>query len=379
MNNGKIMLSATRVSMFLQCKYRYWLNYVLHRPKLPSTAFKLGISVHKALEIAGKIWQKKEKFTAYDIGKIKKAYIDKAVEEGIDDLAIYNEGLFLVLEKLKEFEVGRILSAETRFEISTNDGIPIIGAMDKVVELDSDTILIVDYKTNKFVYTAEEMKNDIQLSMYDLVASIKFPNYKRIILCLDFLRSEPMYAYRTNRARKEFSQYLVAIYNEMLNFEEKDAKPSFNDMCSWCDFRGECPTYIEASRKDKLFKKNLEDFEEGELVSEYLDIKSRKRALDNYERRLKNHIIKKIDVDSRDLSSENKSLYVRQNPLVVYDPKTVYSNVPLEEFFKMVTVSKRSVDEFLENDQMGKNKVVETATRNYTNPFLAVRNIKKNS
>jgi len=377
MDKKKISMSATRMSMFLQCKWKYWSNYVLHKPKLPNISFKLGISVHDSLKIAGLIWKKKEKFTAYDFGKVKKMYTEIAAKEGIQDLSVYDEGMRMVLEKMREFEVGKIVTVEDKFNVTTNEGVPIIGAMDKTVELNEDTLLVVDYKTSKFVYTPVEMKNDTQLSIYDIVANIKFPQYKRIILCLDYLRSEPVYTYRTNKERKSFSQYMSAVYNEMVNLEEKDAKPALNDMCNWCDFRNECPAYIEATKSDKLFKKKLEDQKEDELVGEYLDIRNRKRALDNYEKRLKSYIMEKIRNDERDLVGENNIVYVRQNPSVVYDPKTVYKFVQLNDFLKMVKISKRSFDEYTEDNPIDKSKIIETATKKYTNPFLAVRNIKR--
>jgi len=261
--------------------------------------------------------------------------------------------------------------------VTTDDGVMLTGALDKVIELADDSLLISDYKTSKFVYTQVEMKNDIQLSMYDVVANIKFPQYKRIILCLDYLRSGPVYTYRSNKERKSFSQYLLAVYNEMLNLKEKDVEPSLNDMCNWCDFRNECPAYIEAAKKDKVLKKKLEDQDEDELVSEYLDIRSRKRVLDSYEKRLKFYILEKIKNDEKDLVGGNSVIYIRQNPSTVYDPKVVYKSVPLNAFLKMITVSKRLFDEYVEDSPIDKSKIIETATKNYTNPFLAVRNINR--
>jgi len=44
---------------------------------------------------------------------------------------------------------------------------------------------------------------------------------------------------------------------------------------------------------------------------------------------------------------------------------------------KMVKISKRSFDEYTEDNPIDKSKIIETATKKYTNPFLAVRNIKR--
>jgi len=367
MSTNKIKMSATRMSMYLQCKWKYWCNYVLHLPRKPNISFKLGISIHEALKVAGLIWKKKENFTKYDIQKIKESYRKEAAKEGIENMGVYNEGMLMLTSKLKDFESGKIIDVEDRFEVTTDEGIMLIGAIDKAVELADDSLLIVDYKTSKFNYTAEEMKNDIQLSIYDIAASIKFPKYKRIILCLDYLRSEPAFTYRSYRERKSFTQYMLAVYNEMLSLKEKDATATLNEFCNWCDFKDECPEY-----------RNPESCTDGELASEYVRIKNKKRILDGYERKLKGYILTKIKADEEDLKDDDKVIYVRQNPSTTYDPKTVHGVVPLNEFLRMISVSKKKVDDYLEGmPAIDKSKIMGTATKSYTNPFLAIRTIRK--
>lgn len=379
MSTNKIVISATRVSMFLQCRWKYWCNYILHLPKKPNISFKVGLAVHEALKVAGLIWQKKENFTSYDIRKIKEVYRKTAAQEGIEDMGVYNDGLLMLTSKLKDFEVGKIIAVEDKFKVTTDDGVMTTGALDKVIELEDDTLLIVDYKTSKFYYTPDEMKNDIQLSMYDVAASIKFSKYKRIILCLDYLRGEPLYTYRTYRDRKNFTKYMLAVYHEMLNLEEKNAKPTINDFCNWCDFREHCPAYKEAADiHSKIERKNPAKCTDEELVKEYTDIKNRKRILDDYEKKLKIYIMKKIDSEQENLEGSGKEIYIRQNPRVNYDPKIVYNTVPLNEFLQMVSVYKKKLDEYMESIPSGdKNKIVENATKEYTNAFLAVKNISK--
>ena len=52
----KIKLSATRINSYLQCKQRYWFNYVDKIEKLPNPVFALGLACHETLETAGKLW-----------------------------------------------------------------------------------------------------------------------------------------------------------------------------------------------------------------------------------------------------------------------------------------------------------------------------------
>ena len=130
-----VMLSATKMKMFLTCRWKYWCNYELKLPKKPNVSFKLGIAVHDSLAEAGKIWMVNERFTSGDIEKIKKVYNRTAAREGISDTMIYHEGLQMVLARLKQFVNGKIISIEDKFEVTTNEGIILVGAMDKVEKL----------------------------------------------------------------------------------------------------------------------------------------------------------------------------------------------------------------------------------------------------
>ena len=369
-------MSATRMQMYLQCRWKYYCNYILHLPRKSNPSFKLGIAVHESLAVAGDIWKLNEKFIAEDIVKIKAKYNKVAAKEGIADTNVYHEGLAMVMARVNDFANGTILTVEDRFKVTTDAGVMLMGAMDKVEELNGDTILVTDYKTSKYFETTSELKADIQLSVYDAVASIKYPNYKRIILSLDYLRGSPVYTYRTEEERKEFMEYMLAIYAEMLILKKEKCVPMLNDMCSWCDFTDNCTAYQEALSGKSFIKKKPEEYDTEELVKDYLDIKSRKRIIDNREKQLKFYILDKIKSDEEDVIGQGKRLYIRQNSSTAYDPKSVFEAMPLDEFLNAVKITKREVDEFLVKNPATKPKIMETATKNYTSPFLAHKNLK---
>ena len=376
-NSDIIVMSATRMKMYLDCKWRYWCNYVLRLPRKPNVSFKLGIAVHEALALAGQIWMSKEKFDKSDIEKIKDRYNKVAAKEGIADTNIYHDGMQMVLSRVKSFVNGKILTIEDKFNVATNEGVMLTGAMDKVEELHDDTILVTDYKTSKYQETSGELKSDIQLSVYDAVAHIKYPGYKRIILSLDYLRANPVYTYRTEAERENFLNYMLAIYKEMRQLKEEKAVPTLNDMCNWCDFTDNCTAYSEALSSKTFIKKKPEDYNEEELVKDYLDIKSKKRILDNREKQLKFYILEKIRSEEQDLLGSGKRIYIRQNSSTVYDPRTVYENVPLDVFLDVISVSKRDLDNYLIKNSTNKEKILATAHKNYTSPFLSYKTIRK--
>jgi len=381
----EIKLSATRVNAFLQCTLRYWFNYVDHLPKVPSPAFRLGLAVHESLEFAGKIWMEKDKFTKTDKKKILERYTEVSIKEGIEDLDIHKEGIELVSRRLNNFDLGKIIELEKTFgyydegseEITTEDGVALIGAIDKAIEVDAGTLLIVDYKTSKTAPTVHQLKNDIQLSIYDLVASILWPDYERIILSLDMLRSEILYTYRTLEERKEFSKYLKIVHDQMKNLKKKDAKARLNIFCPWCDYKEYCDGYKKACKKsDYKFLKTFE-LEDDVLVKEWAEIRSIKKILEGRERELNMAIMDKIRDSHINMKIEDEEVYIRQNSRINYDLKTVYNSVPAEEFIELVNLNKTAVKKYIDKNPAVKERIEATARVNYTSPFLAIKKVKK--
>lgn len=383
--NKKIKLSATRVNTFLSCKQKYWFSYVEHLPKVANPAFKLGTACHETLEFAGIIWKEKSEFTKSDIKKIMDKYDVVSIQEGITEMTIHKEGRDLVKKRLNNFTVGqKIIDLEFKFgfgkgtkDVTTDDGIPLIGAIDKVEEIDQDTLLIVDYKTSKTAPTSDQIKGDLQLSIYDLVAHKVWPQYKRIILSLDFLKHDILYTYRTDEEREEFSDYLTQVYNQMVGLKEGNVKASLNIFCPWCDFKEYCSTYQKACKKSKYDFLSVMKYTDERLVSEWSTVKSIKKILEVRERELGQVIIEKIKRDSKNLISGDDQVYIRQNSRINYDVDTILKVIPVEELSKVVSINKSRVEKYMDSNPAVKTTISNTAITNYTSPFLMLKKNRK--
>jgi putative RecB family exonuclease len=350
---------------------------------VPSPAFRLGTAVHEALELAGNIWMKKEKFTAADKKKILKKYEEVAVTEGIDDMSIHAMGKSLVKKRIDAFDLGKILGLEVAFgfrgkeDITTADGVPLMGAIDKAIEVDEDTVLIVDYKTSKTAPTADQMKTDNQLSIYDLVASYKWPNYKRIILALDLLKSDILYTYRTEEERREFESYLKIVYDQMLSFTKKQAKPQLNMFCPWCDYKEYCETYQKACKKSDYKFQAATKLSEGDLIQEWQDVKSIKKILEERDRELSMILMEKIKREETQPTWGDKEVYIRQNSRTVYDLDIISKIVPQDRLVGMVNLNKRAVEDYANQNPAHRELIYSAARVNFTTPFLATKKIRK--
>ena len=151
----------------------------------------------------------------------------------------------------------------------------------------------------------------MQLSFYDLAASVMYPKYKRIVLVMDYLRSKPVYSYRTAEERKTFAQYVKGVYDNILETDVEDLKPSLNQFCGWCDYKAHCPMYAKAMGAEDVSYKPAELLDTEELINEYDQIKNQKKIIENRERELKMVVAEKIREAGDDLYGGGKKIIVR--------------------------------------------------------------------
>ncbi len=379
-----VKISATRINVFLECKKRYWFQYKKRYPKLSNPSFKLGNACHGSLEFAGKRWMVNEELTKEDMKDVLTKYDELSVAEGIEEYGVHVTGRELVKNRVSNFMSGtKILALEKKFgfyddgDIFIND-IPLIGAIDKVEEIDSDTIMIVDYKTSKTAPTPDQMRDDMQLSLYDLVARKLWPGYETVILCLDLLKSGMQYTYRTDEDREIFLLYLEKVHQAMTEFQEKDAKPSLNIFCPWCDYRDYCDAYKKACDKDNYNFETSTDFSDDELIAEWSKVRVTQKVLSSRERVLSMIITEKIKRRSDSLKGEDSEVYIRQNARTTYDTLGVFNNVEPEVFVKLVSgINKRALDNYISDNPGLRKKMSAVSTTNYSAPFLASKKSKR--
>ncbi len=383
----EIKLSATRINAFLQCKQRYWFSYRDRVQKLPNPVFALGLACHETLEKAGNLWKDNElnKFSDKQVIELLEYYDKMSVQEGIQDHSDHVLGKDLVEYRLRNFALGlKIVGVEDKFgfageqELTTKYGIPLIGAIDKTIEIDKDTLMIVDYKTSRTVPDGGKMKSDIQLSMYNLVAKQLYPGYKNIILSLDMLRKgELVYTYRTEEELDEFEKYLTVIHKEMSSLKKKDAKPNLNFLCGWCDYSNICDKYKDACNTKEFSFLAVEKMEDSSIMKEWEDIRATKKILEMRERELASIMIEKIKVMEQPVQSENKEMVLRQNSRTTYNAVTLGKIIPPEDFPSLVTISPTKLRKYLDKNTAIKPLVEDTSETNFTCVFLAARKLRK--
>jgi putative RecB family exonuclease len=146
------------------------------------------------------------------------------------------------------------VALENRFLVDIK-GIKLMGFIDRVDKLESGGLSIIDYKSNKELFTADYLQNDLQLTIYKLAAeqTWQLPVEK---LTLYHLRSNtPCSCAPRDPVRLDDARRLILEVADNITSEKFPATE--NQYCP-CDFPEHCPyfrhLYMEspAARQDLL-------------------------------------------------------------------------------------------------------------------------------
>jgi len=125
------------------------------------------------------------------------------------------------------------------------------GFIDRVDEYD-DRIDIIDYKTGKWEVSQKSIKDNLQLGIYALAASIAFPG-KEIYAELYYLRSGKRKGHVfTDEDLENVKADIIGFGNKIIN--DNNFNPTSNErVCSFCDHAksGACATGVARNRKSQ--------------------------------------------------------------------------------------------------------------------------------
>jgi putative RecB family exonuclease len=256
-------LSFSRVQRYEQCPKSFKLHYVEPAPSEPGVELKFGKAIHWVLEqlvaehVAG--------------GVAGPLPVDRAIElwqrawttEGLVGVGIFQEGM----EILKTFVRGEgavdpagVLGVEKAFEI-TIGRFRVVGSMDRVDQIDHETIRVRDYKTNRLIFSRDEVDESLQLSLYMIAAEELWPWAKKIELQFDMLRHE--LKQRTSRTSDDLDaarRYIGAVGDRTET--DTEFKARLNSNCNYCDHRTQCDEYAGALKgKRENLALDLSDLE----------------------------------------------------------------------------------------------------------------------
>lgn len=371
-------LSATAIRDFLQCQLKLVFRFDREIPSIKNDYAKLGIAVHEALEqFTRRMLHKKSFPDASDYEFAVTTFMNVATREGLESMSFYKDGKQMVTSFIDKYDPAEeVLDVEHRFKVSTPEGIPIVGAIDKVVKVNDDTIAIIDYKTSWNALTTWELQDDIQLSMYDLAASIIWPEYSNRILILDYVRiGKPLSTYRTDEDRETFREFLSGIWTQLSKLDEQEIKGRLNRLCGWCDYKSYCPDYADFMKSEAMALTPLTNMANEEFLEHWVNITEKKAILEARHRELK-MIANEKGMKNEVISDGARELYSTQAARTNYNIEQIVEVIPQEDLYSVLTVNKSRLDRYASDHPELKSALTRIAQINLNAPVFKVKKIK---
>ena len=243
-NNGRITirpLSFTQISLYQSCPWCYKLQYIDGLKSKDKWYFSFGTTMHRCLEYFYKVStppppSRQELLRFYEQNWLAEGYETPEEESRYKD---YGREILTRFCEIHRVDFRMPVAVERAFYIDIN-GVRLRGFIDRVDKLESGGLSIVDYKTNKELFTAEDIESDLQLTLYQLAAGLtwQLPVER---LTLYHLRSNTACSCPPrDEARLEQARRLVLDVAENI---VKEKFPAIENQFCPCDFPEHCPYY----------------------------------------------------------------------------------------------------------------------------------------
>lgn len=256
-------LSYSRLSRFEQCPLSYKLHYIDKQHSEPGIALQFGKLVHAVLEQLLLEVIREEHTGPLSTRRAIELFREAWNQEALTGIEAFQEGLQILREFVRvqgPVDHRDILATEKEFRIRAGR-FTVLGYIDRIDWVDDDTVRVIDYKTNRQLFTRDDVDHSLQLSLYQVAAKQLYPWAKRIELVFWMLRHGVwQQTARTDEQLDDALAYVETLGEQTERASEFPAR--LNTNCNYCDHRRQCPAYADALEgKREEVCTDLEDLE----------------------------------------------------------------------------------------------------------------------
>lgn len=233
-------LSYSQISLYRSCPLCYKLQYIDGLAQKDKWYFSFGKTMHTCSEHFFRVRvppPSLEEFLGfYDASWLSGGY-DSPEEE--EKHKAYGRQILSDFWEIHRHNSRLPLAVEKLFHIDI-EGVKLRGFIDRVDKLDSGGLWIIDYKTDRELFTREDIENNLQLTLYQLAASQiwSVPVEK---LSLYHLRSN-ICCDCSPRSQSQLEEARDLVLEVAGNIAEERFPATENQNCP-CDFPQYCPYY----------------------------------------------------------------------------------------------------------------------------------------
>lgn len=162
-------LSYSQISLYQQCPLHYKLQYVDGLEPKDKWFFSFGTVLHKCAEHFFQVPvppppSPDEMLKFYDDNWSSAGYASADEEY---NYKAYGREVITRFCEIHGIDFRLPVATERSFAVDVG-GVKLRGVIDRVDKLENGALSIVDYKTNKSLFTADYLENDLQLTLYQL-------------------------------------------------------------------------------------------------------------------------------------------------------------------------------------------------------------------
>jgi RecB family exonuclease len=242
-------LSYSRLARFEQCPLSFKLHYVDGLRAEPGVPLRFGKAVHAVLETLVKEHVANEDTGPLSANRTTELWQREWLRGDLTGNALFGEGLTILrsfIASQADLDRRNVLAVEQEFRLPVGP-FSVLGFIDRADRIGDDAIEVVDYKTNRVLFSEDDMATSLQLGLYCLAATQLWPWAKEIKLTYRMLR----HGVRLSTTRTDEELEAVLAYVDTLGRATEEATefpPRLNANCVYCDHRRQCPAYAEALR-----------------------------------------------------------------------------------------------------------------------------------
>ena len=153
------------------------------------------------------------------------------------------DALFIALKSLGIGPGDEVITAANSF-IATSEAITMTGAKVVFVDINPKTYNMYPQKVKEY------LEDDRQLALYALAVLNNYQDARRVKLVWHFLSvDKEVVLEKTQQELDKLKEDTIALIDKIR--VEKDFQPRVSALCSWCEFRLECPAQKHIARTEK--------------------------------------------------------------------------------------------------------------------------------
>jgi len=234
-------LSYTQIALYQSCPLCYKLQYIDGLEPKEKGYFSFGTTMHACAEYFFKVKvppppSLEELLKYYEKNWLSAGYASAEEEESYK---AYGREILTKFWEIHHSDFRLPIALEWMFYIDI-EGVKLRGFIDRVDKLDSGGLAIVDYKTDKELFTKDYLARNLQLTLYQLAVEQSWYLPVERLTLYHFRTNTPCSCPPRDKAQLEEARRLVLAVAEGI---EAGRFPAVESGRCPCDFPEHCPYY----------------------------------------------------------------------------------------------------------------------------------------